>query len=90
MAHGKAVKFIVPGVIAPNGSNEAIAGQETYLVGTSSDWFAWDGERSDHASTFATAELALAAARSCRGPIFRMPERTSIHAVRVDDWIDAT
>ena len=79
------VKYIVLGVIAPNGSNQAIAGQDTYLVSTSSDWFAWDGEHADHASRFPTAELALAAARTCRGPIFRMPEPASIHVIKLDE-----
>ena len=78
------VKYIVLGVIAPNGSNQAIAGQDTYLVSTSSGWFAWDGEHADHASRFPTAELALAAARTCRGPIFRMPEPASIHVIKLD------
>ncbi|MDQ6639621.1 MAG: hypothetical protein M3Z15_08155 [Pseudomonadota bacterium] len=79
------MEYIVLGVIAPNGSNQMIAGQDTYLVSTSSDWFAWDGEHSDHASKFSTPELALAAARTCRGPIFRMPEPRSIHVVKVED-----
>lgn len=79
------MKYIALGVIAPNGSNQTVAGQDTYLVGTSSDWFAWDGARCDHASRFATLELALAAARACRGPIFRLPAPTSIHAVGVPD-----
>jgi hypothetical protein len=77
--------YIVLGVIAPNGSNQAIAGQDTYLVSTSSDWFAWDGEHPDHASKFATADLALAAARTCRGPIFRMPDPKSIHVMQLDE-----
>ena len=46
------MKYIVLGVIAPNGSNQAVAGQDTYLVSTASDWFAWDGEHADHASKF--------------------------------------
>ena len=79
------MKFIALGVIAPNGSNQAIAGRDTYLVSTSSDWFAWDGEHAGHAAKFATAELALSAARTCRGPIFRMPEPGSIHVIQVDE-----
>ncbi len=79
------MKYIVHGVIAPNGSNQAVAGQDTYLVGTSSDWFAWDGDHADRASRFPTAELAMAAARTCRGPIFRLPEPASLHVVEVDE-----
>ena len=79
------MQYIVLGVIAANGSNQAIACQDTYLVSTSSDWFAWDGEHPDHASRFPTAELALAAAHTCRGPIFRMPEPASIHVIKLDD-----
>ena len=75
---------MVLGIVAPNGSNEAVAGQETYLVGAS-DWHAWDGTHADHASKFATAKLALAAAHACRGPIFRMPVPASIHVIGVDD-----
>lgn len=79
------MKYIVLGVIALNGTNQALAGQDTYLVSTASDWFAWDGEHPDHATKFSTAELALAAARTCRGPIFRMPEPASIHVIKVDE-----
>ncbi len=78
------MEFVAIGVIASNGSNESVAGQNTYLVGTSSDWFAWDGEHAGHASRFPSAELALTAARTCRGPLFRMPEPASIHVVKVD------
>ena len=79
------MKYIVLGVITPNGSNQAIAGQDTYLVSTSSDWFAWDGEHAGHASKFSTPELALAAAYTCCGPIFRMPEPASIHVIKVNE-----
>ena len=79
------MKYIVLGVIAPNGSNQAVAGQDTYLTSTLSDWFAWDGEHADRASRFPTAELALAAAHTCRGPIFRMPDPASIHVIRSDE-----
>ena len=78
------MKYVVLGVIAPNGSNKAIAGQDTYLTSTS-DWFAWDGEEVDRASKFPTAELALAAALTCRGPIFRMPDPGTIHVIKTDD-----
>jgi len=78
------MNYIVLGVIAANGHNQAVAGQDTYLVSTSSDWFAWDGEHSDHASKFSTEEHALAAARTCRGPVFRMPEPASIHVLQID------
>jgi hypothetical protein len=79
------MKYIVHGVIAPNGTNQAIAGQHTYLVSTSSDWFAWDGQHADHATRFPTAELALAAAHACRGPIFRMPASASLHVIELDE-----
>jgi 2-keto-3-deoxy-L-rhamnonate aldolase RhmA len=79
------MKYVVLGVIAPNGSNDAVAGQDTYLTSTASDWFAWDGEHADHASRFTTAELALAAAHTCRGPIFRMPDPASIHVIPSDE-----
>jgi len=72
--------YFAVGVIANNGSNGAVAGQNTYLVSTS-DWFVWDGESPDHAARFATQELAMAAALSCLGPLFRMPHLDSIHAV---------
>jgi hypothetical protein len=79
------MKYIVLGVIAPNGSNKAIAGQDTYLASNSADWFAWDGEHAIHATRFPTAELALAAAQSCRGPIFRMPDPFSIHVIKSEE-----
>ena len=79
------MEYIALGVIAPNGSNQAIAGQDTDLVSTSSDWFAWDGAHAGHASKFPSAELALAAARTCRGPIFRMPEPASIHVIKLKE-----
>lgn len=72
--------FIAAGVIADNGSNRGVAGQTTYLVSTS-DWFVWDGEHPDHAARFATPGQALAAARACLGPLFRMPRPESIHAI---------
>ena len=77
------MEYVVLGVITLNGSNQAIAGQDTYLVSTSSDWFAWDGSHASHASKFSTPEVALAAARTCRGPIFRMPEPASIHVIEL-------
>jgi hypothetical protein len=77
------MQYIVVGVIAPNGSNQAIAGQHTYLTSTSSDWFAWDGEHPAHASRFPTAELALAAAYTCRGPIFRLPDPASFNVIKL-------
>jgi hypothetical protein len=76
----RARTYAAVGTIAFNGSNAALAGQETYLVRTS-DWFAWDGKHPDHAAQFATEELAMAAALSCPGPSFRMPGRNSIHAL---------
>jgi hypothetical protein len=79
------MQYIVLGVIAPNGSNQAIAGQDTYLTSTSSDWFAWDGEEPAHASRFPTAELALAAAHTCRGPIFRLPDPASFNVIKLDE-----
>lgn len=82
---GGRMGYIALGVVAPNGSNQAISGQDTYLVSTSSDWFAWDGEHAGHASKFPSAELALAAARTCRGPIFRMPEPASIRVIALKE-----
>jgi hypothetical protein len=79
------MQYIVLGVIAPNGSNQAIAGQDTYLTSTSSDWFAWDGKNPAHAARFPTAELALAAAYTCRGPIFRLPDPASFNVIKLDD-----
>jgi hypothetical protein len=76
--------YAAMGTVAFNGSNGALAGQETYLV-RRSDWFAWDGKHPDHAAQFATEELAMAAALSCPGPSSRMPRRTSIHAVETLD-----
>ncbi len=73
-------RYVAVGIIADNGSNRGVAGQETYLVSTS-DWFAWDGERPDHAAQFSSRKLAMAAALSCRGPLFRMPRPDSVHAV---------
>jgi hypothetical protein len=73
-------KYLAVGIIADNGSNAGLAGQNTYLVSTS-DWFAWDGEHADHAAQFATRGLAMAAALSCSGPLFRMPHLDSIRAV---------
>jgi hypothetical protein len=61
------------------------AGQDTYLTSTSSDWFAWDGEQPVHASRFPTAELALAAAHTCRGPIFRLPDPASFNVIKLDE-----
>ena len=77
------MKYIVLGVIAQNGTNGSIAGQDTYLVSTRSGWFAWDGEHSNHAAVFPTPELALAAAETCRGPIFRLPDPTTIHVLKL-------
>lgn len=79
------MQYIVLGVIAPNGSNQAIAGQDTYLTSTLSDWFAWDDEQPVHASRFPTAELALAAAHTCRGPIFRLPDPASLNVIKLDE-----
>ena len=68
------------GVVADNGANGGMAGQDTYLV-NASDWFAWDGARPDHAAHFCSPKLAMEAALSCPGPLFRMPDPESIHVI---------
>ena len=74
--------FIVHGVIADNGSNAVMVGRTTYLV-RASDWFAWDGDRPDHAARFLDEEAALAAATSCTGPLFRLPDPDTVSVIEL-------
>ncbi len=76
------MSFIARGVIAATGHNEAWVGQYTYVSEPNVGFYQWDGLHK--VKFFDTAPEALAGARACHGPLFKLPDPKSIEALEMD------
>lgn len=71
--------FVARGVVRRRPDAPDAFEQFVYLCEREPGWGQWDGEF--RASVYETAELALAAAASCKGPLFNLPLPNSVRAI---------
>lgn len=84
MTTGQA-RFVVRGTIAPFHENHALVGQYTYLADGSDPKapYVWDGDH--RAVAFVDVQVAYDAGVAAQGPLFRMPDPSSIEVINTRD-----